>query len=160
MAVTTAVKASDETLKVNEEKWSKTLMEAGWTALPSMILEKQHALGLDPIDVNIIAHLSIYWWKKNNLPHPSVAKIAKAIGIAPRTVQKHVAAMEANGFLTRHMRPRAGLSNNTNMYSFEGLIKAATPFAKEKLAAKAEQHKKEEERVASKKAKLSLVSSA
>jgi hypothetical protein len=48
----------------------------------------------------------------------------------------------------------------SNLYSFEGLIKAATPFAKEKLAAKAEQHKKEEERVASKKAKLTLVPSA
>jgi hypothetical protein len=159
MSAHTAVKSTDETLKVNEEKWTKPLIEAGWTAIPSTILEKQHALGLDPIDMNIIAHLSIYWWKKSNLPHPSVGKIAKAIGIAPRTVQKHIAAMEANGFLTRHIRPRAGLSNNTNLYSFEGLIKAASPFAKEKLAAKAEQQKKEAERVASKKAKLTLVSS-
>src|SRR5438874_9524776 len=108
MPVTTAVKATDETLKVNEEKWSKTLMEAGWTVLPSMILEKQHALGLDAIDINIIAHLSIYWWKKANLPHPSVATIATAIGVKPRTIQKHIKAMEASGFITRHERRQKG----------------------------------------------------
>jgi hypothetical protein len=83
LSVESAVKAEVETLKTNEEKWSKELMAAGWTVLPSMILEKQHALGLDAIDINIIAHLSIYWWKKANLPHPSVATIAKAVGLNP-----------------------------------------------------------------------------
>ena len=157
MSEASVVKADVETVKVNEEKWSKDLMAGGWTVIPSMILEKQHALGLDAIDMNIIAHLSIYWWKKANLPHPSVATIAKAIGVKPRTVQKHIKAMEANGFVTRHQRRQKGQSNNTNLYSFEGLIKAATPYAKEKVAAIAERQKKEGERVARKKPKLALV---
>jgi DNA-binding transcriptional regulator YhcF (GntR family) len=152
-----AIKPEVAAQKANEEKWTKPLMDAGWTAIPSVILEKQHALGLDAIDMNIISHLTIYWWKKGNLPHPSVATIAKAIGVKPRTVQKHIKAMEALGFITRHQRRREGLSNATNLYSFEGLIKAATPYAIEKNAAKAEGAKKEGERVASKKPKLTVV---
>jgi hypothetical protein len=157
MSIESAVKAEVETLKTNEEKWSKELMAAGWTVLPSMILEKQHALGLDAIDINIIAHLSIYWWKKANLPHPSVATIAKAVGVKPRTIQKHIKAMEASGFITRHERRQAGQGSKTNLYSFEGLIKAVTPYAQEKTAAIAERSKKDAERVARKKPKLALV---
>ncbi len=160
MSETSAVKVEIETVKINEEKWSKELMAAGWTVLPSVILEKQHALGLDAIDMNIIAHLSIYWWKKSNLPHPSVATIAKAIGVKPRTIQKHIKAMEASGFIMRHERRQKGQGSKTNLYSFEGLIKAVTPYAKEKLAAIAERSKKDADRVARKKPKLALVKDA
>lgn len=160
MSVESAVKAEVETLKTNEEKWSKELMAAGWTVLPSMILEKQHALGLDAIDINIIAHLSIYWWKKANLPHPSVATIATAVGVKPRTIQKHIKAMEATGFITRLERRQTGQGSKTNLYSFEGLIKAVTPYAKEKTAAIAERSKKDAERIARKKPKLALVKDA
>ena len=44
-------------LKVNEKKWSPTLMKAGWTALPNVLFERQKALGLDAIDINIILHI-------------------------------------------------------------------------------------------------------
>ena len=36
-----------EKLRTNEKKWSKTLMDAGWTVISSIILEKQAALGSD-----------------------------------------------------------------------------------------------------------------
>jgi len=160
MTEAASVKPEIAAQKANEEKWTKPLMDAGWTAIPSIILEKQHALGLDAIDMNIISHLTIYWWKKGNLPHPSVATIANAIGVKPRTVQKHIKAMEALGFLKRIERRREGLSNATNLYSLEGLIKAVTPFAIEKNTAKAEGAKKEGLRVASKKPKLTIVSPA
>jgi DNA-binding transcriptional regulator YhcF (GntR family) len=157
MSQTITAAAEEEVQKANEEKWSKTLMAAGWTAIPSVILEKQHALGLDAIDMNIIAHLTIYWWKKTNLPRPSIATIAKAVGVKPRTIQKHLKKMEDDGFITRHQRRRSGQSNNTNLYSFEGLIKAVTPFAQEKIAATAERQKQEAQRVARKKPKLTVV---
>ncbi|MBV8891613.1 helix-turn-helix domain-containing protein [Bradyrhizobium sp.] len=149
--------AEKEVQKANEEKWSKTLMAAGWTAIPSVILEKQHALGLDAIDMNIIAHLTIYWWKRANLPRPSVATIAKAVGVKPRTIQKHLKKMEDDGFITRHQRRRTGQSNNTNLYSFDGLIKAVTPFAQEKIDAMAQRQQQEAQRVARKKPTLAVV---
>jgi DNA-binding transcriptional regulator YhcF (GntR family) len=119
-------------LKRNEEKWTPTLMEAGWTVLPSIILEKQNALGLDAIDVNILLQLARYWWYPDNPPHPSKASIAKCIGVDPSTVRRHIARMEADGFIRREARYNPKLrGQETNIYHFDGLIKAATPYAQE-----------------------------
>jgi hypothetical protein len=41
-------------LRVNEKKWTPTLMKAGWTVLPNVIFERQQALGLDALDINIL----------------------------------------------------------------------------------------------------------
>ena len=90
-------KADIETLRINEAKWSRELMDAGWNAIPSIIIEKQEALGLDALDMNIIVHLSNYWWTAENLPHPSVGTIAKAIGVTKRTVQKRIKALHELG---------------------------------------------------------------
>ena len=128
-----AQKQADEQLKVNEKKWSKTLMNSGWTALPSVILERQQALGLDAIDVNILMHLASYWWTAENKPHPSKKTIAAAIGIDSRTVQRHIARLEAGNLIKREQRRLPGKGSKTNLYHFDGLIEAATPYAQEKL---------------------------
>src|SRR5258708_26803150 len=93
MPESTAVKADVETVKVNEKKWTKDLLAGGGTVLPNIMFEKQHALGLDPVDINIIGHLSIYLWEKAKLPNPSVATIAAAINVKPSNVQKTIKPM-------------------------------------------------------------------
>lgn len=155
---TAAKKVEADTLKRNEKKWTKPLMDAGWNAIPSIIIEKQEALGLDAIDMNIIVHLSNYWWNAENLPHPSVEKIAKAIGVQPRTVQKRIKALEALKLMTRTERRKTRYGSDTNLYGFEGLIKAATPYALEKIAQREKRRQEDQERVARKKPKLSVVS--
>jgi len=89
---TAAAPTTAKEVRVNEKKWSKALMDAGWTALPSVIIERQKALGLDALDMNIILHLANYWWTRDNKPHPSKKTIAEAIGVAPRTVQRRITA--------------------------------------------------------------------
>jgi len=153
-----AVKQSDaDTIRHNEAKWSKLLMAAGWNAIPSIIIEKQEALGLDAIDMNIIVHLSNYWWRAGNLPYPSVATIARAIGVKPRTVQKRISALHALGLLTRTERRHTRYGSDTNLYGFDGLIAAARPYAEEKLAERAKKEKDEKDRIARKKPKLAIV---
>ena len=126
---TDAVKA----IKTNEKKWGKKLMDAGWTAFPSIIVEKQNALGLDALDVNIILYLSTYWWESENKPHPSKKTIAEAIGVTPRTVQRRIADLEKAGFIRREYRPDKDKGNKSNKYHFDGLIEAVEQFAQEKL---------------------------
>jgi predicted transcriptional regulator len=124
-----------ERLRRNEEKWSPVLMDAGWTVLPSIILEKQHALGLDAVDVNILLQLARHWWFSDNPPHPSKATIAECIGVDPSTVRRHIARMEKVGFIRREARySKKYGGQDTNTYHFAGLIKEATPFAKESIA--------------------------
>jgi DNA-binding transcriptional regulator YhcF (GntR family) len=146
--------ADVQQLRSNEKKWSKPLMEAGWTVIPSIIIEKQAALGLDALDMNIVVHLAQYWWQADNLPHPSVETIATAIGVKPRTVQKRIKALQELKIVTRHEHRRSNNSSDTNRYSFEGLIVAALPFAKEKLIEKAAAIEEKKKRLERKKPKL------
>src|SRR3979490_506970 len=120
-------------LKDNEKKWIPTLMKAGWTVLPNIIFERQQALGLDAIDVNIILHIASYWWAQEGKPHPSKKTIAKAMGIEPRTVQRRIARLEAAKLIRRQERRTVGMVSQTNVYHLDGLIAAATPYALEKI---------------------------
>lgn len=120
--------------KQNEKKWTKILMEAGWTVLPSVILDRQRAFGLDAVDINILLHLAKHWWYADNLPRPSKQSIADCMNIDKSTVRRHIASMEKAGLIKRTPRydkQRGGQQPNT--YDFEGLIKEATPFAEESI---------------------------
>ena len=131
MSANTA-KTAEKTLKVNEAKWSKELMRAGWTVLPNVLFENQSNLGLTPLDVNILLHIASYWWEPQGKPHPSKVTIAAAINVNPRTVQRRIAAMEKAGYIKRQQRRVKGEGSKSNIYHLEGLIEAAKPFALEK----------------------------
>lgn len=132
MAAKTQTDSSTD-LRTNEKKWTKPLMEAGWTAMPSVIIENQRQLGLEPLDLNIVVYLASRWWTAEGKPYPSKSTMAKAMNVHPRTIQKHIASLEAAGYIRREER-RTETGSRTNIYHLDGLIKAARPFADEKLA--------------------------
>lgn len=158
MTEPTKMKEAATELRVNETKWTKPLMDAGWTVLPNVLFERQQALGLDAVDINILLHLVAYWWTPDNKPHPSKVTIAKAMGIHPRTVQKRIAEMEAGGLIRREERRISKKGSKTNVYHLDGLIAAAAPYAQEKLEDIAAREAEKKARVARKgKPKLRLV---
>lgn len=116
-----------------ERKWGKRIIEAGWVALPSVFLQRQQAFGLDPLDLNIILQIADHWWERENLPFPSKNTIAKRIGVDARTVQRHIAQMEKDGLIRRIPRHHSSGGSRTNIYSFDGLIREAEPYAQEIL---------------------------
>lgn len=139
-------KEAQERLRRNADKWSDPLMDAGWTVLPSVILERQQALGLDPVDMNILLQLARYWWYADNPPHPSKKAIAECIGVSESTVRKRIAALEAAKLITRRSRFDPKYGQQANEYLFDGLISAATPLAKEAIAVREERKKEDEAR--------------
>ena len=131
MATQKAPRSHTEKVRLVESKWSKELAKAGWTALPNIILEKQAALGLRPLDVNILLQIGKYWWEADSAPFPSIETIANSIGVMPRTIQRRITAMVEAKLIERHSRfyPRGGQKSNS--YTFEGLITRCKPFAEE-----------------------------
>jgi DNA-binding transcriptional regulator YhcF (GntR family) len=121
-------------LKLLERRWTAVLVKAGWTALPSIVLEKQAALGLKPIDVNILMQIAKHWWGTESAPpFPSIDSIAATIGVAARTVQRHISAMEKAKLIERNPRYYALGGQKSNAYTFKGLIEQCQPFAEEAL---------------------------
>ena len=120
-------------IRTNEAKWTKDLMKAGWTVIPNVIFEYQRALKLDPLAINILLHIASYWWTPAGKPHPSKVTIARLIGVDPRTVQRRIAALEAAGLVRRQERRVPGFGSGTNIYHLDGLIRAAAPYAVDKI---------------------------
>ncbi|AZN99307.1 HTH domain-containing protein [Mesorhizobium sp. M9A.F.Ca.ET.002.03.1.2] len=153
-----AAQPSDtEKLRVNEKKWTKPLWAAGWSGIPNIIIEKQAALGLDPLDMNIILHLTQYWWKADNPPCPSVGTIATALGVTERTIQKRIKALEELHLIERVERRQTKYGSMPNIYKLDGLIAAATPYAQEKLKEIEQAKAAKKARILRKKPVLSVV---
>ena len=125
-------------LRRNEQKWTPTLLAAGWTLLPSVILERQGDLGLDAVDVNIIMHLARHWWYSENPPRPSKKRIADCMKVDLSTVRRHLARLEKRGLISRTPRLDPIRGQQSNTYDMSGLIEAALPFAEEAIAVIAE----------------------
>lgn len=151
--VMTAVKKAEaqEVDKSVAAKWSAPLARAGWTSIPNVIFERQHALGLSSLDINILLHLAGYWWKPKDFPHPSKATLAKAIGVTPRTIQKRIAGMEAAQYIKRVARKTSSGDNDTNVYDLSGLIEHAKPFALERIEDRERRKREQTERLTRKK---------
>lgn len=129
-------------LKRNERKWTKTLMDAGWTVLPSVILDRQRALGLSSTDICILMHLAKHWWFQENLPHPSKRTIARCMSVSESTIQRRIREMERDGIIKRIARFNVTTKGQmTNAYDFSGLITSATPYAKEAIHERAKKKK-------------------
>ena len=124
-------------LKAQERKWSKDLMAAGWTAVPNVIFVEQRSLGLDPLDINIILHLSALWANSDASPSPAKRAVAGALGVDPRTVQRRIAELEKKGLIRREARRDALEGSKSNVYHFDGLSAAALPLARASEAAAA-----------------------
>jgi predicted transcriptional regulator len=136
MANTSAAHKADQqkSLRANEDKWTPALMAAaGWTALPSLILDKQPALGIDALDLNILLQLAKYWWKKDDLPFPSKETLGELIGVTPTTIRRRIKRMEAEGLIQRIERHDTKGGQQSNFYSFDGLIAKMLPHAKATL---------------------------
>lgn len=127
-----------DAVRENEKKWGKLLMDAGWTCIPSTIILRQQALGLDPVDMNIVLVIAAHWWKANQLAFPSKKLIADTIGKDPTTVRRRLARLEKDGLIERILRPQPGGRHKSNEYRLSGLITGAEPLARQELAKRAE----------------------
>lgn len=123
-----------------EERWGKqTLDVKGWTGIPTLLLERQQMLKLDPVDMNILLVLLSHWWNKESMPFPSKKKIADTINRDVGTVRRHIKQLEDNGLVHREKRFLSGGNGQTsNIYHLDGLI--------DRLAKEADQEAKEQKK--------------
>ncbi|TWU59631.1 helix-turn-helix domain-containing protein [Crateriforma conspicua] len=112
-----------------KKRWSPEVIELGWVGVPWLVVEKQAELGLSCPDLALLLHLWKHWWKKENLPFPSHASIAAAMGKTVNHVQKMTKKLEANGVIVIHHRTNKHGGQTSNEYSFEPLIEKLQTLA-------------------------------
>lgn len=115
-----------------ERKWGKKVIEAGYTAIPDVLIKYQQRLKLKPLDLNVLLHLLSYWWEAPNLPRPSKSTLAAAINVNPSTIRRCLQNLEKAGYVLR-IEHRKKYGSRPNEYNLSGLVKALEPLAAEEL---------------------------
>lgn len=131
-----------------QKKWGATIMAAGFTAVPDVLLRRMGALGLKPMEMIVLLQVLTYWWEADHKPYPSKKAIASAIGCGEKAVQKIITRLEKLGFIKRIERPRAADRNQTNIYDFAPLIELLQPHAQEEAAKIEQARQAKEEKIA------------
>lgn len=130
-----SAKKTQKQLRALDEKWGKqTIQVKGWTAIPNLLLERQQALGIDSVDLNILLILMKHWWEEGRNPYPSKNTIADIVGKDRSTVQRRIREMEKNKLLVRRSRANGSGGQASNEHDLSGLVAKLTKLAKAEAA--------------------------
>lgn len=97
------------------ERWGAGV-DAGFIAVPNMLVKAQARLGVSPIDIVVLLNIIMHWWHRDRRPSPRSTAIAKRSGLGHRTVQRSLRKLEGLG-LIRRIR----VSRDRTEYSLDGL---------------------------------------
>jgi predicted transcriptional regulator len=97
-------------------------MELGFCILPSLIFRAQRRLGLKPIQLAVLLQLADFWWDAARKPFPKKTDLAERLNLSDRQVQRHIADLEAAGFVRRVERTAPHRGKISNEYDLSGLV--------------------------------------
>lgn len=89
--------------------------------------------GLTPTEALLIVHLISYKWDER-APFPTLATLAKRMGLTTRAVRNALSSLESMGYLRREVDKRGAPSK----YHFEGLFSALEQLVDEREARRSE----------------------
>jgi predicted transcriptional regulator len=114
-------------------KWGRDVAERGFTQVPNYLLQINMFVHddhkLSPTEMVVLLHLVATWWKKNEMPFPSMNTIADRAGISERQVQRSIKALEQKGYLKKTKKKIKGVIAS-NVYDLSPLVKVLDEVAK------------------------------
>jgi len=137
-----ALKPKADSRKASERKYGKPVMDLGFCIVPSLLLQAQARLGINPVQLNIIMHLADIWWDVGNRPWPKKQLLAERMGMSERQIQRQIAELESVGLVERIERTRPGRGKTSNEYDLSGLVKKLKALEPEFAAARQENQKR------------------
>lgn len=104
------------------DKWGSALT-AGFQIIPSVLIRAQNQLGLDAVDCVVLLNLTLHWWKKDALPYPPPALIARRMGVSRRTIERRLLRLQEAGWLER--LPAEGIDGQlvVRKYDLSGMVR-------------------------------------
>ena len=80
------IKPKADTRKASEKKYGKPVMDLGFCIVPSLLMQAQARLGINPVQFNIIMHLADIWWDAAHRPWPKKQLLAERMGMSEEKV--------------------------------------------------------------------------
>lgn len=107
------------------DKWGVTVAERGFAQIPNQLLQLNMYVHEDhklpPAEMIVLLQLVASWWKKDEMPYPSMRTIADRAGISERQVQRAIKALEDKGYIKRDKAKIKGILA-TNTYDLSLLV--------------------------------------
>ncbi len=105
-----------------EKIWGKAVYSHGYAGIPSILIQCQRRLGLNPMQMNLCVQLLDYWFDPTRKPFPSKKDLAQRIGCTEKTIQNNIRELEKAGLVKREYRKTAAGDWNSNIYHLDGLV--------------------------------------
>jgi hypothetical protein len=105
-----------------ERIWGKAVYKHGYAGIPSILIQLQQRVGINPMQMNIIVQLLDYFFEPSRKPFPTKRELATRIGVTEKTIQVNIRALEKAGLIQREYRRTASGDWNSNIYHLDGLI--------------------------------------
>lgn len=109
-------------MQASGKKWGQEVMELGFTIIPSLLLQAQQRLGLNPTQLAVLLQLADYWWDEGRKPYPSKKALSERLGLSIRQIQRYIAELETAGLVQRIERRAAHKGKQSNFYDLSGLV--------------------------------------
>lgn len=135
------LKKKPDDRKASAKKFGKPVIDLGFSIVPSLLMQAQERIGINPVQFNIIMHLLDFWWDADRKPWPTKKKIADRMKMGERQVQRHIAELEERGLVVRIYRTRPGRGKTSNEYDLSGLVARLKELEPEFSKAKSESKK-------------------
>lgn len=114
-------------------KWGQEVAKRGFSQTPNYLLNINQFIDRDnhlsPLELLILVQLAASWWKKGELPFPSMRTLAIRCGTSERQVLRAVNRLEEVGMLSRVKRRSKGVIAS-NAYDLSPLVDVLNEVAK------------------------------
>ena len=106
-------------------KWGHLVAERGFAQIPNYLLQinmfVHEDLKISPTEMVVLFQLIGSWWKKDEMPFPSMRTLADRSGISERQVQRAINSLEEKGYLKR---TKAKIKNviASNIYDLKPML--------------------------------------
>lgn len=115
-------------------KWGQAVAERGFTQIPNYLMQINQFLDDDhqvrPVEMLVLIQLVGAWWKKDQLPFPSMKTLAIRCGVSDRQINRAINNLEKAALIERSKRPSGTGIRMTNAYSLTPLVTRLGHIAK------------------------------
>lgn len=126
---------SDEDVKKADDvvlKWGRDVAGAGFAQVPNYLLRFNQFTSdedrLSPTELLLLIELAGTWWKKDDLPFPSMKTLAVRCGTSERQILRAVKRLEEIPLLKRVNRKKKGIIAS-NAYDLSPLVEVLQVIA-------------------------------
>lgn len=107
------------------EKWGAKIAERGFAQVPNYLLLLNGFIPkeqrLSSVELLVLIQLVGSWWKKDEMPFPSMTTLGTRCGVSSRQIQRAMNRLEKDGLIRRVSRRSQGVISS-NAYDMAPLV--------------------------------------